>query len=279
MTARDSAAEILIEAGRRIAAGKRVALCTIARCEGSTPGKPGWRALADDQGLSVGNLGGGAFEALALHDARTLLEAGRAAALVKRYYLTEQATRGEATGMVCGGFVEVLIEVVGVSPRLLIFGAGPVGRAIAAAAVLAGFEVSVSDDRPDLLDPGAFPEGARLIGADALALEPHPDTAVAVVTRCWETDLAALRVVDAAAPWRPAYVGLMGSRRKIERIKLELEREGIDPLALGLRAPIGLPIGGDTPGEIAIGVVAEIIAARTGRGTRDQLPGTGKAPI
>jgi xanthine dehydrogenase accessory factor len=278
MTARDSAAEILVEAARRIAAGERVALCTLARCEGSTPGKPGWRALVGGQGLSAGNLGGGAFEALALHDARQLLQAGRAAALVKRYYLTEQATRGEATGMVCGGFVEVLIEVVGVSPRLLIFGAGPVGRAIAAAGALAGFELCVSDDRPDLLDPAAFPQGTRLVGPDALTLGQHADTAVAVVTRCWETDLAALRIVAAAAPWSPAYVGLMGSRRKIQRIKEELTREGIDPLALELRAPIGLPIGGDTPGEIAIGVVAEIIAARTGRGTGDQVP-TGKAPI
>jgi xanthine dehydrogenase accessory factor len=278
MSAATSAAQILVETGRRIAAGRSVAICTLARCEGSTPGKPGWRALIDDQGLSVGNLGGGAFEALALHDARRLLEAGRAVALVKRYYLTEQARRGEATGMVCGGFVEVLIEVVGVSPRLLIFGAGPVGRAIAAAGALAGFELSVSDDRPDLLDPAAFPQGTHLVAPNALTLGPHADTAVAVVTRCWETDLAALRLVAAATPWLPAYLGLMGSRRKIERIKQELLQEGIDPLALGLRAPIGLPIGGDSPGEIAIGVLAEIIAARTGRATGDQVP-TRKAPI
>jgi xanthine dehydrogenase accessory factor len=257
-------AEVLAEASRRLERGESVALCTVARCEGSTPGKPGWRLLVDRNGAALGNLGGGAFEALATHDAKAALKDG-APSTVKRYYLTEEATRGEATGMVCGGFVEVLLEVLGARPQLVIFGAGPVGRAIAAVATIAGFACLVVDDRNDFLDPAAFPSGTTLVPASEqpLANVGGRYLAVAVVTRCWETDLAALRQVVTAAPPHLDYLGLMGSRRKIARIREVLSGEGVDLDSLGLRAPIGLPIGGDSPGEIAVAVVAEVIAARS----------------
>lgn len=260
-------AEVLIAAAERLARNQVVALCTLARCEGSTPGKPGWRLLVSLEGEPIGNLGGGAFEAMAAHDARQLLEARRTASEVRRYYLTEEATRGEATGMVCGGFVEVLIEVLGIRPTLVIFGAGPVGQAIAAVATLAGFDLVVADDRDELLVPSLFPTTTRLMPPTAAAslVADLPEVAVAVVTRCWETDLEALRLVAAASHTPPGYLGLMGSRRKIAKIRELLEAEGVDLLALGLRAPIGLPIGGDSPGEIAVAVVAEAIAARHGR--------------
>lgn len=259
-----SPAEVLAEASRRLEQGESVVLCTLARCEGSTPGKPGWRLLVDRHGSALGNLGGGAFEALATHDARAALKDGTQTSTVKRYYLTEEATRGEATGMVCGGFVEVLIEVLGARPQLAIFGAGPVGRAIAAVGTIAGFACQVVDDRDDFLDPAAFPTGTTLVRASDQPLATLGDRAVsvAVVTRCWETDLIALRQVIAAAPARLDYLGLMGSRRKIARIREVLGGEGIDLDGFGLRAPIGLPIGGDSPGEIAVAVVAEVIAAR-----------------
>ena len=91
---------------------------------------------------------------------------------------------------------------------------------------------------------------------------------VAIVSRCWETDAAALAAVLRQAPPRLAYLGLMGSRRKIARVRREVERLGWAPGAAsldggGLRAPIGLPIGGDTPGEIAIAILAEMIQVRT----------------
>ena len=125
----------------------------------------------------------------------------------------------------------------------------------------------VADDRDELLESSSFPPGTRLASPTEAAtrLASTHDTAVAVVTRCWETDLEALRLVARSNPVPPFYLGLMGSRRKIARIRETLESEGLESTALALRAPIGLPIGGDTPGEIAVGIVAEVIAARSGR--------------
>ena len=85
---------------------------------------------------------------------------------------------------------------------------------------------------------------------------------VAVVSRCWETDAAALDAVLRQAPRRLCYLGLMGSRRKVAHVRAELERRGAELSGVRLRAPIGLPIGGDSPGEIAISILAEVIGTR-----------------
>jgi xanthine dehydrogenase accessory factor len=85
---------------------------------------------------------------------------------------------------------------------------------------------------------------------------------VAVVTRCWETDTTALAAVLRRIPSGLRYLGLMGSRRKVARVREELAALGFDLCGVRLRAPIGLPIGGDSPGEIAISILAEIIGTR-----------------
>ena len=96
-------------------------MCQIVRTEGSTPGKPGWKLLVRPGGETLGNLGGGAFEALVRDDVLRMLALETPEAGVKRYYFTEDAVRGEATGMVCGGFAEVFLEVLQAPPvrRLL----------------------------------------------------------------------------------------------------------------------------------------------------------------
>jgi xanthine/CO dehydrogenase XdhC/CoxF family maturation factor len=97
-------AEVLAEAERSLQIHGRVVLCQIVRIEGSTPGKVGWKLLARPDGSFFGNLGGGAFEALVMKDAGEKLSAnGTAISEIKRYYLTEEAVKGEPTGMVCGG--------------------------------------------------------------------------------------------------------------------------------------------------------------------------------
>lgn len=275
----------------------RVALCQLVRAEGSTPGKTGWKLLVRPDGSSLGNLGGGAFEAMVEVDAKRLLDERRGAIggstpapTLTRYYLTEEATRGVATGMVCGGMAEVLIEILEVTPRLVIAGGGPVGQALARAGELAGFSLCVADDRPEFRDHSRFPAGTsfvdlpRIVSAAGAPAEPAQamvsldqflaapaggETAIAVVSRCWETDLAALVAVLGPPPGRLAervtYLGLMGSARKVTRLRQELGDRGYELEPIELRAPIGLPIGGDTPGEIAIGVLAEILALRHGR--------------
>jgi len=257
--------EVLREAHESVRRQGRAALCQVVRTEGSSPGKPGWKLVVRADGTAFGNLGGGAFEALVKDDARSKLGERRPESEIKRYYLTETATRGEATGMVCGGLVEVFLEVLVTQPLLAIFGGGPVGQALAHNAVLCGFDVLIADDREEYRKPDLFPDGARLVAIE----RDHPqaflgdfagaELFVAVVSRCWETDLAAMASVLEQGPENLVYLGLMGSRRKIDRIRKELESRGLDPDRYDLRAPIGMQIGANLPGELAVAILAEMI--------------------
>jgi xanthine dehydrogenase accessory factor len=262
--------EVLVETERSLQTYGRVVLCQIVRAEGSTPGKTGWKLLVRPDGSFVGNLGGGAFEALVKTDALEKLNhgAGVDASEVKRYYLTEEATRGEPTGMVCGGMAEVFLEVMAAAPVLVICGGGPVGQALARAAALAGFELLVTDDRAEFRNPELFPAGTRIAvvepgySGDFLAPVRRRELYAAVVSRCWETDTAALAAMLREVPEGLRYLGLMGSRRKVARVRDELAARGFDLSTVRLHAPIGLPIGGDSPGEIAISILAEVIGTR-----------------
>jgi xanthine dehydrogenase accessory factor len=268
-----SVADVLAAAGEAVRQGGRAALCSIVRAEGSTPGKPGWRLLVRRDGSLFGNLGGGSFEAMVGVDAAARLTAAEATSELKRYYLTESATKGEATGMVCGGMMEVFLEVLVANPLLVIYGGGPVGQALARAGELAGFDRLLVDDRPAFREPALFPEGTAFAavrleegrgdyGGEHLAPYVEREIYAAVVSRCWETDRAALLSLLRSAPAGLRYLGLMGSRRKIERVVAEVEAAGLTLDGVALRAPIGLPLGGDTPGEIAIAILAEILETR-----------------
>lgn len=261
-------ARVLGRVEEALASHGRVALAHVVAARGSTPGKPGWKLLIPPTGEPVGNLGGGAFEAMVTADARARLAMRRPRNEVKRYYLTEEAVKGEATGMVCGGLVDVFLEVLETPPLLAIFGGGPVGQAVARAGELAGFDLLVADDRTAYRRPELFPGTARVVEVDRsyrgdlFAGVGEREVYAAVLTRCWETDTAALAALLSRPPERLVYVGLMGSRRKVERVRQELDRRGVDLAGIPFHAPIGLPLGGDAPGEIAISVLAEIQKAR-----------------
>lgn len=260
--------EVLGRAGEAVTRLGRAALAQVVAAQGSTPGKPGWKLLVAPGEEPFGNLGGGAFEAMVTTDARAKLAEARPRSEVKRYYLTEDAVKGEPTGMVCGGMVEVFLEVMEAPPVLAVFGAGPVGQVVARAGDLAGFDLLVADDRPDFRRPELFPPGARIPAVDrdfaGDLLGPVAGRALyaVVVTRCWESDTAALAALLARRPERLVYVGLMGSRRKIERVRQELDRRGVDLSGVPFHAPVGLPLGGDSPGEIAISILAQIQQVR-----------------
>jgi xanthine dehydrogenase accessory factor len=120
-------------------------------------------------------------------------------------------------------------------------------------------------------NPARFPAGARFAAVDRdfcgdfLGPFVRRDLYVAIVSRCWETDVAALAAVLREGPSELRYLGLMGSRRKIARVREEVEKLGHSLVDVPLRAPIGLPLGGDSPGEIAISIFAEILTVRHGR--------------
>lgn len=264
-------AEVLADVAAALREHGRAALCQIVRAEGSTPGKTGWKLLLLPDGTARGNLGGGAFEALVKADAAELLrrdDPTQSPPGLKRYYFTEDAVRGQATGMVCGGMAEVFVEVLESAPLLVLCGGGPVGRAVARGAGLAGFELVIAEDRQEFLRPEQFPAETRLAPVsrdyreDFLQPFRQREIYVAVLTRCWETDTAALAAVLRQRPARLRYLGLMGSRRKIARVRAELSGRGLGDELQNLRAPIGLPIGGDSPGEIALSILAELVQVR-----------------
>ena len=256
---------------RRVAGGERVALCQIVRTEGSVPGRLGWKMTIRSDGSHSGNLGGGAFEALVQADARDKLAELAPRPEVKRYYLTESAVKGEPTGMVCGGMAEVLLEVLMPNPLLVICGGGLVGQALAANAAICDLDVLVAEDRAEFRQPEPFPEGCRFAEVDRdynrpfLAGEEGRELLVAVVTRCWETDLAALRSILDQRPAMLRYLGLLGSKRKVERIRQELVKQGAALEEVPFFAPVGVPIGADSPAEIAVSILAEIIGVRSGK--------------
>jgi xanthine dehydrogenase accessory factor len=243
--------------------GRRAVLATIVRASGSTPRTMGARMLVRADGSCYGTIGGGAFEAMVVDDAKELLLAPEPAPALKRYAFTEKGE--DALGMACGGTAEVLLEAIGRGARLIVYGAGHVGQALARLAATVGFAPELVDDRAEWCDAaraaslGSVWHCDAEYGSGAPALDAS--CYVAVVTRCHRTDRLALKHV-LAGPLR--YVGLIGSRRKKTVIFDELARiDGVSPEALArVRCPIGLPIGGETPEEIAVSIVAELLQVK-----------------
>jgi len=248
---------------RLLREGRRVAIATVIETAGSTPRKEGARMAVLEDGSIVESVGGGSFEALVIDDARALLVTG---GTTIKEYLFREGSEPDSTGMVCGGRVRVHLQVDLPPERLLIFGAGHVGRALARLALGLGFEAVVLDDREEFLEGGLLPPRvARLRTDPDFSGELPPvdsSTYIAIVTRCHRTDLAALRrVVQSTA----AYIGLIGSRRKVRVVMSRLREEGTPVEVLErVHAPIGLSIGACTPEEIAVSIAGEMIRTRRG---------------
>jgi xanthine dehydrogenase accessory factor len=160
----------------------------------------------------------------------------------------------------------MLIERLALAPRVIVFGAGHVGRAVALAAHTAGFRIVVVDDRPEFADAARFPGDVAVRVAtvsEALAALPlQPADAIVIATRGHRHDAMVLERVAASSA---GYVGLLGSRRKRSILTQALHRAGVPAAALQrVRVPVGLPIGAVTPEEIAVSIVAELIAWRRG---------------
>jgi xanthine dehydrogenase accessory factor len=159
-----------------------------------------------------------------------------------------------------------LIEHISPPPLLLIIGAGHVGTALAHMADWAGFEIAVQDDRPDWANGDRLPQAGQIwTGAIAPWLEQfthHCQLYVALVTRGYRQDCAALHIL-LNQPMPYAYIGMIGSRKRIRTVWQDLENQGIDPDVLQkIYAPIGLDIGALTPEEIAVSICAELIQVR-----------------
>ena len=244
----------------------RLVVCTVVRCQGSVPRRVGSRMAVLPNGETRGTVGGGLFEAWVTADALAALTSGES--VLKAYDFREEGASPDAFGAVCGGNLDLFLEVVSVPDRLLIVGGGHCGRALARAAVLLGtFQVTLVDDRPAFAAPGELPQAVTTVlsppGFPDLAARVGPDTSVVLVSQGFATDLDALRhVVGTDA----AYLGMMGSRRKVRHVLDALTVEGVSADALArVHAPIGLEIGAETPAEIAVSILAQIISVRASR--------------
>jgi xanthine dehydrogenase accessory factor len=250
--------EILQAQLELLGTGQRGALATVVRVSGSTPQQPGARLLLREDGSTVGTVGGGAIEKAVVEALERALSSGTPELLVRD--LTQDL------GMCCGGRMEVFVEPLLPSPRLWLLGAGHVAKPTAALARTVGFDVFVVDEREELNNVERFPQCQLLLDDPSDALRRHPLDArdwVLIVTHDHQLDERAL---ESAAGNQARYIGLVGSRRKVFRLveRVLAKRQGDLPVER-VFAPVGLDIGAVTPEEIAVSIVAELVALRRGR--------------
>jgi xanthine dehydrogenase accessory factor len=256
--------DVFEEIAEMRARGERGALCTVVSTKGSTPGKETMRMLVRESGSFSGSVGGGCVEADVVSEALACIEDETPRRL--EFRLTEEATG--ATGLMCGGVLEVFIEPI-TAPHVVLFGGGHVSRSICAIASDAGFRVTVVDDRASFVTKERFPQAHRLVARPTFEeafrdLDVPASAYCVVVTRGHAMDQAC---TDFALHTPARYVGLIGSKVKVRgilgRLRDEGRLEGVD--VARLHAPIGLDIGSATHGEIAVSVVAEVVARRRRR--------------
>ena len=243
--------------------GEPAALVTIVSATGSTPQRVGAKMLVFGDGRIVGTIGGGCYENDAFWKAREAIKTRRSELV--HYELSDDFA--QETGLICGGQMDVYIEPIEPSPELYVVGAGHVGYHLANLAHEVGFKVHVVDDREKFANRERFPNAVEVLAEDIPAWVARTDLPshayVVIVTRGHNNDLDALR---ALAPRDLRYLGLIGSRAKVARIYDALTAEQMPAEILKqVHAPIGLEIGAVTPQEIAVSILAELIAVKHGK--------------
>ncbi len=215
--------------------------------------------LVREDGSIAGTIGGGCVEAEVWAAAKDVMEKEAPRKMV--FHLNNEATYDN--GLICGGTLEIFVEPILPQPMLYLFGGGHVSMAVAKAAAAAGFAVGVVDDREAFANTQRFPMAAEVHTSyeDAFAkIQPNASTFLVIVTRGHKEDM---RVLAWAVRTPARYVGMIGSKRKVLSVYRALENEGYKSEEFErIYAPVGLEIGALSPEEIAISIVAELIAVR-----------------
>jgi xanthine dehydrogenase accessory factor len=240
-------------------AGRRAALATIVHTNGSIPSYESSRMLVRDDGSIAGTIGGGCVEAEVWAAAKDVMQKEAPRKMV--FNLNHEASY--ENGLICGGTLEVFVEPILPQPMLYLFGGGHVSMAVAKAAHTAGFAIAVVDDRESFANAERFPMAHEIFTTYEDAFEKiHPNEAsyLVIVTRGHKEDM---RVLSWAVRTNARYVGMIGSKRKVLSVYKALEHEGYRPEEFQrVYAPMGLEIGALSPEEIAISIVAELVAIR-----------------
>jgi xanthine dehydrogenase accessory factor len=246
--------------------GISAALATVVMGEKGTPGKTSFRMLVFADGRILGTVGGGKLEAKVREQALRCLHDNKPSLL--EYSLHEHGP--DAIGVLCGGKVMVFAEPIVGRPKLYIFGGGHIGLSLAQFAKVLEFKVVVVDDREEFANQTRFPEAEVKCG-DYLtvtrALGFTDDDSVVIVTHGHAHDEVVLKECLTKAT-QPKYVGMIGSKEKVATVFSHLRNEGIgEELLRKVKAPVGLSIGGKSPAEIALSIMAQIVAVRYGKET------------
>lgn len=240
-------------------AGRRAALATIVHTNGSIPSYESSRMLVRDDGSIAGTIGGGCVEAEVWAAAKEVMNIEAPRKMV--FNLNHEATYD--SGLICGGTLEVFVEPILPQPMLYLFGCGHVSMAVAKSAAAAGFAIGIIDDREAFANSERFPMAQEIHATYEAAFEkiqPNAATYLVIVTRGHKEDM---RVLAWAVRTPARYIGMIGSKRKVLSVYKALEADGYRPEEFQrVYAPMGLEIGALSPEEIAISIVAELIAVR-----------------
>ena len=243
---------------------KSFVLATLVNTAESTPRNIGARMVILPDGQIFGTIGGGTLERKVMIDAQKLFQEKNNRQIFQVYDLsTEKRDKGNiALGMLCGGQAQVFLEYFAGGLNLVICGAGHIGQYLSRMAELLGWSYAVLDNRPEFACPEKFPSATQVLReefAKGLSkINISAQTAIVIVTYGHKYDLVCLQ----EALKSPAfYIGMIGSQNKVRKIFAELEKKKIK-ITERVYSPIGLDIGADSPAEIAISIVSEILSVR-----------------
>ncbi len=220
--------------------------------------------LVFPNGKIIGTVGGGKNEANIISEAKKVIETGEAKLAAFEY----EGPDVDSKEPICGGSCEVFIEPILPRLTLYIFGAGHVGQPLAKIGKIAGFRIVVIDDREEFANKARFPDADEILVTDFSKVKERlkfsKRSCFIIATRGHENDLEVLRAFIESDL---LYIGMIGSKRKVKEVFESLKRDGISKRLLErVHAPIGLSIGAETPAEIAISIIAEIVLKiRTGK--------------
>lgn len=257
--------DIMIEIYERIQAvlkrGGRAALAVVIRTQGSVPRREGSKMLVFPDGHIEGTVGGGDLENRVIAEALGAMEQGKTRVL--HYSLNDL---GGGDPGVCGGEVEVFVEPIEPRPTVVVVGGGHVGKAVVHLAHWLGFRVVLSDDRPEFASEEANPDADEILFGPLAELpkrvEINLDTYLLLTTRGVPVDVAGLpALLDTPA----GYIGVIGSRRRWEVCVQQLKEMGLPQEKIDrVTSPMGLELNAETPEEIAVSILAEIVLLRRG---------------
>jgi len=245
--------------------GQKCALATIVQVRGSIPSYESAKLLVREDGSMVGTIGGGCVEAEVWTAAREVMETEQPKHL--SFNLGQDAAYDN--GLICGGQLDVFVEPVLPVPGAFIFGAGHISKSISKIASLAGFSTTIVDNRESFASRERFPEAGEIYAEEyeeVFGRLPVNETSyLIIVTRGHRDDM---RVLRWAVTTNARYIAMIGSKRKVIGVVRELEKEGVARENFArVHAPMGLEIGAVSPEEIAVSVVAEMIAVRRNAGS------------